>query len=61
MEINDEKMRRVCALLNENDVYHSRLSYGEDRDYSERMDALYLDGDVTFELMEKIVEIVKEN
>ena len=60
MKVTDEKMERICALLSENDVYYSGLTYGEEGNYDDRMDALYLDGDVSFELIVKIAEIVKE-
>lgn len=60
MKVTDEQMKRICALLKENGVYYSGLIYGEEHDYEDRMDGLYLDGDVTFDLMEKILEIAKE-
>lgn len=58
MNMTEIQMQQICSLLQENDVYYSQLTYGEEGDYADRMDALYLDGDVSFELMSKILEIV---
>ena len=53
-----ERMDCIITLLNKHDVYCCGI-YNPDNNYEERMDGLYIDGDVTFELMEKILEIAK--
>jgi hypothetical protein len=59
MNITEEKMKKIYTLLEKNDVYYSSLSYGEEKEYKNRMDALYIDGDMSFDLMEEILQIVK--
>ena len=59
MNVTEEKMKKIYALLEKNDVCYSSLSYGEEKEYKNRMDALYIDGDMSFDLMEEILQIVK--
>lgn len=58
----EEQRKHIEAILDEHEVYHRwPLDFEKETDwgYEERIDAIYIDGDVTFDTLAAIVDYLR--